>query len=82
MLALNNNVTYEPTGLKASYKMRKTIGRMFKIYGVMNKHYFIERMECNRVGRGFYDGCELTDDIIMGRKIIVAHDGTYCIYGG
>lgn len=82
MIALNNKVTYEPTGLKASYKMRKTIGRMFKIYGAMNKHYFIERMECNMVGRGFYDGCELTDDIIMGRKIIVAHDGTYSIYGG
>ena len=82
MIALNNNVTYDPTGLKASYKMRKTIGRMFKIYGAMNKHYFIERMECNRVCRGFYDGCELTDDIIKGRKIIVAHDGTYCVYGG
>lgn len=82
MLELNNNVTYEPTGLKVSYKMRNTIERMFKIYGAMNKHYFIERMECNRVGRGFYDGCELTDDVIKGRKIIVAHDGTYCVYGG
>ena len=66
MLELNNKVTYEPTGLKVSYKMRNTI----------------ERMECNSVGRGFYDGCELTDDIIKGRKIIVAHDGTYCVYRG
>lgn len=66
MLELNNKVTYEPTGLKVSYKMRNTI----------------ERMECNRVGSGFYDGCELTDDIIMGRNIIVAHDVTYCVYGG
>ena len=73
---MNNEVIYEVDGLKASYKMRKAIERLEKKYGALNKRFFIEHDEYNRVGKGFYDGCQLTDDIIQSRNIMVAHDGT------
>lgn len=66
--------------MKASVKMQKTIEKMEKKYGKLNKDYFVEQIESNRVGRGFYDGCELTSDIIKSLSIVVAHDGTYYKY--
>ena len=63
-------------GLKISSKMKKSIEKLEKQYGKLNKRFFIERDERVRVGNGFYDGCQLTDDIIKSRNIIVAHDGT------
>lgn len=56
--------------------MKKAIEKLEKKYGAMNKRFFVERNESVRVGNGFYDGCQLTDDIIQIRNIIVAHDGT------
>lgn len=76
MNTLNDTTIYEVQGLKASYKMRKAIEKLEKKFGKMNKRYFIERNESVRTGHGFYDGCQLTDTIIKGRNIIVAHDGT------
>ena len=73
---MKNKVIYEVDGLKSSYKMRKEIERMEKKYGKLNKRFFVEHYECNRVGRGFYDGCQLTDNILQNLNIIVAHDGT------
>lgn len=63
--------------LKTSKKMQATITRLEKKWGQLNKEYFVEFYECNRVGRGFYDGCTLTSNIIKGLQIIVAHDGKY-----
>lgn len=73
---MNNRVIYQVEGLKASYKMKKAIKSLEKKYGEMNKRFFIEHDESVRIGNGFYDGCQLTDDIIQGRNIIIAHDGT------
>lgn len=73
---MNNTVIYEVEGLKASYKMKNAIKKLEKKYGAMNKRFFVERDESVRVGNGFYDGCQLTDDIIQSRNIMVAHDGT------
>lgn len=78
MIEFNNKIIYEVPGLKVSYKMRKAIEKLEKKYGKLNKRFFVERDERERVGRGFYDGCELTDDIIQSRNIGVSHDGTIC----
>ena len=50
---------------------------MEKKYGELQKDYFVETIESNRVGRGFYDGCTLTCNILKSLHIVVAHDGTY-----
>ena len=63
--------------LKPSKKMEATIERLEKKYGKLNRDYFVEPIEANRVGRGFYDGCTLTCDIIKSLNIVVAHDGTW-----
>ena len=76
MKEFNSEVIYEVPGLKASYKMGKAIKKLEKKYGKLNKRFFIEKDEEGRVSHGFYDGCQLTDDIIQGRNIVVAHDGT------
>ena len=73
MKEFNSEVIFEVDGLKISSKMKKSIEKLEKQYGKLNKRFFIERV---RVGNGFYDGCQLTDDIIKSRNIIVAHDGT------
>lgn len=72
----NSEVIYEVSGLKVSSKMRKAIEKLEKKYGKLNKRFFVEMDERERVGHGFYDGCQLTDDIIQSRNIVVAHDGT------
>lgn len=72
----NSKVIFEVDGLKVSYKMKKAIEKLEKKYGKLNKRFFVEMDESVRVGRGFYDGCQLTDDIIQSRNIFVAHDGT------
>ena len=76
MKDFNSEVIFEVNGLKVSSKMKKTIDKLEKKFGKLNKRFFIERDERVRVGKGFYDGCQLTDDIIKTRNIIVAHDGT------
>lgn len=73
---MNNKVIYEVEGLRISAKMQKAIDKLEKKYGAMNKRFFIERIESNRVGGGYFDGCQLTDDIIQSRNIMVAYDGT------
>ena len=62
------------TTLKASYKMRKAIERVEKKYGEMKKSFFVEIYESVRVGRGFYDGCELHCSILQ-KTVIVNHFG-------
>ena len=69
--------TMTQKNLKSSKKMEATIARMEKKYGKLNRDYFVETIESNRVGRGFYDGCTLTCDILKSLHIVVAHDGTY-----
>lgn len=64
------------TTLKASKKMQNSIARVEKIFGEMEKDYFVEHDEENRVGHGFYDGCQLTSHILQNISIVVAHDGT------
>ena len=76
MEKFNSEVIFEVEGLKISSKMKKAIVKLEKKYGKMNKRFFVEKDERVRVGHGFYDGCQLTDDIIKSRNIIVAHDGT------
>lgn len=76
MKEFNYEVIYEVPGLKVSSKMRKAIEKLEKKYGQLNKRFFVEMDERERVGRGFYDGSQLTDDIIQSRNIFVAHDGT------
>lgn len=76
MKEFNCEVIYEVPGLKVSNKMRKAIEKLEKKYGQLNKRFFIEMDERVRVGRGYCDGCQLTDDIIKSRNIVVAHDGT------
>ena len=63
--------------MKSSKKMEATIARMEKKWGNLNRDYFVESIYRNRVGRGFYDGCVLTSDILMNLTIVVAHDGTW-----
>lgn len=63
--------------MKSSKKMEETIERMEKKYGKLNRDYFVESIISNRVGNGFYDGCELTCDVIKSLDIIVAHDGSW-----
>ena len=62
--------------MKASKKMLVAIAKVEKKYGELDKEFFVERLETNRVGRGFYDGCQLTSNILQSVNIIVAHDGT------
>ena len=62
--------------MKASKKMLAAIAKVEKKYGELDKEFFVERIESNRVGRGFYDGCQLTSNILQSVNIIVAHDGT------
>lgn len=62
--------------MKASKKMLAAIAKVEKKYGELDKEFFVERLETNRVGRGFYDGCQLTSNILQSVNIIVAHDGT------
>ena len=62
--------------MKVSSKMRKAIEKLEKKYGKLNKRFFVETDERVSAGHGFYDGCQLTDDIIQSRNFIVAHDGT------
>jgi len=69
-----NETVNKQNELRASYKMRKAIERVEKKSGGMDKHFFVERDECNRVGRGFYDGCILSDRLLQ-RSIIVNHEG-------
>ena len=71
------STTMTQKNLKASKKMQATIARMEKKWGKLNKDYFVETIESNRVGRGFYDGCTLTCDILKNLHIVVAYDGTY-----
>ena len=61
--------------MKASKKMLAAIAKVEKKYGELDKYFFVERIESNRVGRGFYDGCQLTSNILQSVNIIVAHDG-------
>lgn len=62
--------------MKASKKMLAAIAKVEKKYGELDKEFFVERLETNRVGRGFYDGCQLTSNILQSVNIIVDHDGT------
>lgn len=57
--------------------MTATIARMEKIWGKLNKDFYVEPIEQNRVGRGFWDGCTLTCDTFQSLHIEVAHDGTW-----
>ena len=74
---IDSRINRNNTIMKASKKMEATIARMEKKYGKLNRDYFVEVREENRVGRGFYDGCTLTCDILKNLHIVVAHDGTY-----
>lgn len=67
----------ETKSLKSSKKMEATIAKLEKKYGKLNRDYFVETIESNRVGRGFYDGCTLTCNILKNLNIVVAHDGTW-----
>lgn len=62
--------------LKASSKMRKSVEKMERKFGKLQKNYGVEPIESNRVGRGFYDYCQLTSDILKSFNVTVAHDGT------
>lgn len=62
--------------MKASKKMLAAIAKVEKKYGELDKEFFVEKNKANRVGRGFYDGCQLTSNILQSVNIIVAHDGT------
>lgn len=62
--------------MKASKKMLAAIAKVEKKYGELDKDFFVERIESSRVGRGFYDGCQLTSNILQSVNIFVAHDGT------
>lgn len=61
--------------MKASKKMLAAIAKCEKQYGELEKDFFVEPIESNRVGRGFYDGCQLTCKILKSLSIIVNHDG-------
>lgn len=61
--------------MKASKKMLAAIAKCEKKYGKLEKDFFVETIESNRVGRGFYDGCQLTCKIIHSLCIIVNHHG-------
>lgn len=61
--------------LKASKKMLNGISRVEKKFGQMQKTFEIEFDEINRVGRGFYDYCDLYCPILQ-KCFAVTHDGT------
>jgi hypothetical protein len=65
--------------MKSSKKMERTIARLEKKWGKLNRDYFVEPIKANRVGRGFFDGCILTCNTLENLHIVVAHDGTYCM---
>lgn len=64
--------------MKASAKMMAGIAKVEKKFGELEKDFFVETIEANRVGKGFYDGCGLYDKHLYGGQYIaiVAHDGT------
>ena len=64
--------------MKASKEMMAGIAKVEKKFGKLEKDYFVERDECNRVGGDYYDGCGLYSKILYGGQYIaiVAHDGT------
>lgn len=61
--------------MKSSRKMMNGIAKVEKKFGEMQKSFEIEFDEVNRVGRGFYDYCDLYCPI-MKKTFTVAHDGT------
>lgn len=65
--------------MKASKKMLNAIAKVEKKWGELEKNFGIEPIEENRVGRGFYDFCELSCKILK-LQIVVAHDGTITRY--
>lgn len=73
---METTIIYEVPGLKVSAKMRKAIEKLERKFGKLNKRFFVERNEEERVGRGFYDGCQITCPIIQSLDFVVAHDGT------
>lgn len=73
---MGTTIIYEVPGLKVSAKMRKGIEKLERKFGKLNKRFFVERNEGERVGRGFYDGCRLTFTFIKSLDFVVAHDGT------
>lgn len=73
---MESKTIYEVPGLKVSYKMRKSIEILERNYRKLNKRFFVERNKDVRVGRGFYDGCQITCPIIQSLEFVVAHDGT------
>lgn len=74
---MKTNETSSTKVLKASKKMERTIEQLEKRFGKLNRDYFVEKRDCNRNNRGFYDGCTLTCSILKGLHIVVAHDGSY-----
>jgi len=56
--------------------MLAAIAKVEKKYGELDKYFFVEKNDTNRVGRGLYDGCQLTSKILQSVNIIIAHDGT------
>lgn len=73
---MESKTIYEVPGLKVSYKMRKSIEILERNYRILNKRFFVERNKDVRVGRGFYDGCQITSPIFKSLDFVVAHDGT------
>lgn len=61
--------------MKASKKMLEAIAKCEAQYGELQKDFFVEPIEANRVGRGFYDGCQLTCKLLKSLSIIVNHEG-------
>lgn len=58
--------------------MLKSIEKLEKRFGELEKKFGVEFDECNRRGAGFYDYCELSQPKWFGGKVvaIVAHDGS------
>lgn len=63
--------------MKVSKKMQSTIDRLERKYGKLEKSFGIELEPSNRVGRGFYDFCQLSCKLFQSLYIVVAHDGSY-----
>ena len=52
MKELNSEVIFEVDGLKISSKMKKSIEKLEKQYGKLNKRFFIKRNEKATEGKG------------------------------
>lgn len=61
--------------LRPSKAMKRSIEKLEKKYGKFHKKFWVEALPENRVGRGFWDYCEMRDGVVRSLGFLVNHKG-------